>query len=541
MSIADAVRRADVLLVLLPDEHQRQIYLDDIAPNLREGQVLDFASGYAVHFGLIEPPPFVDVVLCVPACLGEIARRRYVEGKGTYGSFGVHQDASGNARNVVMALALGMGWLRFGCVECSFGDEVAVNLFAETAGLSLVGPLMLMAYEVLIEAGFSAEKAFSETFYELQFLAEALTQGHVGDTSGSPTSVYLGLTQIPKILDEDMRDKMRTMLRRVQSGELVRDWNLEQLAGRPHLTQLKRERPSTTSGTWRSCSWSARRRPAGDRHPQSRMGGAALQRGGQAPVPGDLRRRRRLRLHAEAHWAAVASRVDRAAVYAMMMGHVGLEVPNDYVHAYVSRHPDKLVGVASVDPHDPACCEQLRHAVRNQGFRALKLSGAYQNFDPSDVAYDELYRTALRLDIPIFWHQRHQLLRGDPLALVQARAPRSGCATLSEAAHGDLPHRPPVVHDAVMVARKHRNVYCDMSGFGFRRWRFYVSLATALEYDIGDKVLFGSDYPICSVEDSVTYLRDAVELARRTGLPEIPASFVDAVLERDSLALLGMA
>ena len=82
VSIADAVRRADVLLVLLPDEHQRQIYLDEIEPHLGEGQVLDFASGYAVHFGLIEPPPFVDVVLCVPACLGEIARRRYVEGKG---------------------------------------------------------------------------------------------------------------------------------------------------------------------------------------------------------------------------------------------------------------------------------------------------------------------------------------------------------------------------------------------------------------------------------------------------------------------------
>ena len=109
VSIADAVRRADVLLVLLPDEHQRQIYLDEIEPHLREGQVLDFASGYAVHFGLIEPPPFVDVVLCVPACLGEIARRRYVEGKGTYGSFGVHQDASGNARNIVMGARAGDG------------------------------------------------------------------------------------------------------------------------------------------------------------------------------------------------------------------------------------------------------------------------------------------------------------------------------------------------------------------------------------------------------------------------------------------------
>lgn len=242
VSIQEAVRRADILLVLLPDELQRQIYLDDIAPHLREGQVLDFASGYAVHFGLIEPPPFVDVVLCVPACLGEIARRRYVDGKGTYGSFGVHQDASGNARNIVMALALGMGWLRFGCVECSFGDEVAVNLFAETAGLSLIRPLMLMAYEVLVEAGFSAEQAFSETFYEMQFEVEAITQGRVGDTSGSPTAVYLGLTQNPKILDEDLRDKMRAMLRRVQSGELVRDWNLEQLAGKPHLRQLRRER-----------------------------------------------------------------------------------------------------------------------------------------------------------------------------------------------------------------------------------------------------------------------------------------------------------
>ncbi len=242
VSIPEAVRRADILLVLLPDELQRQIYLDDIAPHLRAGQVLDFASGYAVHFGLIEPPPFVDVVLCVPACLGEIARRRYVDGKGTYGSFGVHQDASGNARNIVMALALGMGWLRFGCVECSFGDEVAVNLFAETAGLSLIRPLMLMAYEVLVEAGFSAEQAFSETFYEMQFEVEAITKGRVGDTSGSPTAVYLGLTQNPRILDEDLRDRMRAMLRRVRSGELVRDWNLEQLAGKPHLRQLRRER-----------------------------------------------------------------------------------------------------------------------------------------------------------------------------------------------------------------------------------------------------------------------------------------------------------
>ena len=159
----------------------------------------------------------------------------------------------------------------------------------------------------------------------------------------------------------------------------------------------------------------------------------------------------------------------------------------------------------------PACCEQLRHAVRNLGFRALKLSGAYQNFDPSDVAYDELYRTALRLDIPIFWHQSTNFFAETPLRW-------SKPVHLDQVAQRFPKLRMVICHighpwytDAVMVARKHRNVYCDMSGYGFRRWRFYVSLVTAVEYDIGDKVLFGTDYPFCSVEDSIAYLRDAVD------------------------------
>ena len=239
--VAEAVQRAEIILVLVPDELQREIYERDIAPHLRQGQVLDFASGYAVHFGLIQPPPFVDVVLNVPACLGEIARQRFVDGKGTFGAFGVHQDASGRARETALALAKGTGWLRFGCVECSFADEVAVNLFAETAGLSAIIKYLLTAYEVLVEAGFSAEKAYSETFYELQFVTESLTRGRIGDTSGSPTAVYLGLTQNGTVVNEEVRDNMRRMLRRVQSGELVREWNLEQMAGRPMLTQLKRE------------------------------------------------------------------------------------------------------------------------------------------------------------------------------------------------------------------------------------------------------------------------------------------------------------
>ena len=186
MPIPEAVKRADIVLFLVPDEVQAEVF-SEIEPHLREGQVLDFASGYSVHFGVVAPPPFVDVVLCVPTSTGEMARQRYTEGKGTFGHFGVHQDYSGNAREVALALAKGMGFLRFGCTEASFGEEVAVNLFAETAGLGAIVKYLLTAYEVLVEAGFSAEAAYGETFYELQFMVEQLSRSRLGDTLGSPT------------------------------------------------------------------------------------------------------------------------------------------------------------------------------------------------------------------------------------------------------------------------------------------------------------------------------------------------------------------
>ena len=243
MSISEAVERAEILLFLFPDEVQGQVYAADIEPHLREGQVLNFASGYSVHFGIVRPPEFVDVVLTVPTCVGAIFRERFARGDGTFGHFGVHQDYSGNARGIALALAKGIGLLRFGASETTMGDEVAVNLFAETSGLSAIPTLLLAAYEVLIEAGFSAEQAYAETFYELQFFAESLSRMPLGQalTFGSPTAAYLGLTQTGTIIDEGVKDRMRQMLRRVQSGELVREWNLEQLAGKPVFTQLRRE------------------------------------------------------------------------------------------------------------------------------------------------------------------------------------------------------------------------------------------------------------------------------------------------------------
>ncbi len=115
------------------------------------------------------------------------------------------------------------------------------------------------------------------------------------------------------------------------------------------------------------------------------------------------------------HWEQVAEKVERVAVFAMMMNATGLVVPNEYVHEYVSQHPEKLIGVASVDPNEPECIEQLEHAVKNLGFRALKLSGAYQDFNPADSRYDPLYRKAQDLDVPIFWHQSTTALAATPL------------------------------------------------------------------------------------------------------------------------------
>ena len=242
----------------------------------------------------------------------------------------------------------------------------------------------------------------------------------------------------------------------------------------------------------------------------------------------------------EEHWEQVAGKVEKAAVFAMMMRHTGLVVPNEYVHAYVSRHPDRLVGVASVDPTAPHSPEVLEHAVTELDFRAVKLSGAYQNFNPASPRHDALYAKAQELGIPIFWHVSTTFFAISPLrwskpGLLDQVAQRFPDLRMVICHLGH-----PWITDAVMVMRKHRNVYGDISGFGFRRWRFYQALATAVEYDVGHKLLFGSDYPICTLEASIGYLRDAAEMAKRAGLPEIPEGTVEDMLQRDSLKILGM-
>lgn len=241
--IAEAVQRGRVILMLIPDEVQPAVYKSDIEPHLTREHTLVFASGYAVHFGLITPPGFLDVIMAVPTCVGAIVRERYARGQGIFGHFGIHQDVTGQAHDLALAVAMGIGILRFGATKTTFGEEVAINLFAETAGLSGMIKYLLTAFEVLIEAGFSAEKAYCETFYEIQFLVETICRMPLGKAVafGSPTATYLALTKTGDVVTDDVRERMRQMLARIQAGEMVRDWNLEQLAGCPVLNQRKRE------------------------------------------------------------------------------------------------------------------------------------------------------------------------------------------------------------------------------------------------------------------------------------------------------------
>jgi len=243
MGMADATKRGDVILMLFPDEDQPSIFKSEIEPHLRENHVLCFASGYAIHFNLLCPPPFVDVVLAVPTCVGGIVRERFVNGQGFFGHFGIHQDYSGKARDIAMAVAKGIGLMRFGATECTFEDEVLVNLFAESAGLGAVYRYLLTAYDVLMEAGFSAEASYAETFYENQFFSEGLARMPSAEAVafGSPAATYLIFSKTKEVVNDDTKQRMRDMLKQIKSGEMVRELQMERLADQPVLHQLKQE------------------------------------------------------------------------------------------------------------------------------------------------------------------------------------------------------------------------------------------------------------------------------------------------------------
>ncbi len=240
--VADAVRAADYVQVLIPDERQGDTYAQQIAPNLRAGQVLGFSHGFAIHFRQITPPPDVDVVMIAPKAPGATVRGLYLNGQGVPALIAVHQNASGRAQELGLAYGKGIGCARAGIFETSFKEETETDLFGEQNVLcGGVAELIKAGFDTLVEAGYAPEMAYFECCHELKLIVDLIYAGGLeGMYQGvSNTAEFGGLTVGPRVVDDHVRARLRENLRRVQSGEFARDWVLENRANWPVMASLR--------------------------------------------------------------------------------------------------------------------------------------------------------------------------------------------------------------------------------------------------------------------------------------------------------------
>lgn len=245
MSAADAAAKADVIMILLPDQVQAKVYQNDILPNLKPGNVLFFAHGFNIHYGQIVPPADVDVVMVAPKGPGHLVRRVYTEGGGVPCLYAVHQDASGKAKDIALAYAKGVGGARSGVMETTFKEETETDLFGEQVVLcGGLTQLIQKGFETLVEAGYQPEVAYFECLHELKLIVDLLHEGGMAKMYEfiSDTAAYGDLTRGPRIIDSAARERMREVLGEIQSGQFARDWILENQAGLPQHRALMRQR-----------------------------------------------------------------------------------------------------------------------------------------------------------------------------------------------------------------------------------------------------------------------------------------------------------
>ena len=244
MTTGDAVRAADIIMVLLPDTEQKKVYDDDIAPNLSAGKSLAFAHGFNIHFGRIRPPADIDVWMIAPKGPGHLVRRTYEEGGGVPALVAVAQDATGKAKEIALAYAQAIGGTRAGVLDTTFQEETETDLFGEQVVLcgGLV-ELIKNGYETLVEAGYQPESAYFETLHEVKLIVDLIYEGGITAMhySISDTAEYGDLTRGPRIVTKDTKAEMKKILGEIQSGEFAREWVAENEAGRPNFDRLRQE------------------------------------------------------------------------------------------------------------------------------------------------------------------------------------------------------------------------------------------------------------------------------------------------------------
>ena len=240
---AEAAREADIIVMLVPDQFQRDIYSQHIEKGLAPGKMLMFAHGFSIHFVQIVSPPDVDVTMIAPKCPGHMLRQLYTENAGPPAIIAVHQDASGKAKDIALAYAEGIGCARAGVIETTFEEETETDLFGEQAVLcGGVTSLIKAAFETLVEAGYQPEIAYFEVLHELKLIVDLIYNGGLSYMrySVSDTAEYGDYTRGPRVIDEMVKDEMSQILAEIQDGTFARDWILENQAGLPVYNALKR-------------------------------------------------------------------------------------------------------------------------------------------------------------------------------------------------------------------------------------------------------------------------------------------------------------
>ena len=243
MTTAEAVKAADVIMILTPDEKQAAIYKNDVAPNLTEGKALAFAHGFNIHYKQIVPPSNVDVFMIAPKGPGHMVRRTYTEGSGVPCLIAVEQDYSGKAKDLALAYANGIGGARAGVLETTFKDETETDLFGEQAVLcGGVTALIKAGFETLVEAGYAPENAYFECMHEMKLIVDLMYQGGMAAMrySISDTAEYGDYVTGSRIITDETKKEMKQVLTEIQDGTFAKKWLLENQVGRPTFNAMRR-------------------------------------------------------------------------------------------------------------------------------------------------------------------------------------------------------------------------------------------------------------------------------------------------------------
>ena len=242
MSVSDAASWSDVLMMLVPDQNQKTVYENEVAPFLKSGDTLAFAHGFNIHYGQIKPLDSINIMMIAPKSAGHLVRRSFTNNSGVPCLIAIHNDPSGNTKDLALAWAKGIGCTRAGAIETNFKDETETDLFGEQAVLcGGSAELIKVGFETLVEAGYPAELAYFECLHELKLIVDLYYEGGLQrmNYSVSDTAEYGGMTRGSRIITEETRKEMKKILLEVQNGSFADEWIKENLDGQPEMERLR--------------------------------------------------------------------------------------------------------------------------------------------------------------------------------------------------------------------------------------------------------------------------------------------------------------